>query len=184
MPKIKIPNFPLGPFPIALAGTLIDNKPGYTTVGAWGCVCQEPVLYVSLKNDHYTTAGVRNTGYFSLNIPSDDLVRQTDYCGLVSGGTYDKSRLFTTFYDEIDKAPMIEECPLNILCEVIRRENFFDFEMFLGKIVAMYISPDCLTNGKPDPVKIHPLILMCTSYLASGAAVGRIYDEGKKLKLP
>ncbi len=109
MEKVKIANWPVGPFPVALAGAHVNGKPNYATVGACGVVCQEPVLYVSLKHSHYTTAGVRDNGYFSLNIPSDNMVQKTDYCGIVSGGLADKSPVFASFYDDIGKAPMIEE---------------------------------------------------------------------------
>jgi len=178
--KVKIANWPLGPFPVALVGADVNGKPNYTTVGACGVVCQKPILYVSLKNTHYTTAGVRDNGYFSLNIPSANMIQKTDYCGLVSGSVTDKSSVFTSFYDEIGKAPMIEECPLNFLCEVIRNIDIFDFEMFLGNIVAVYINHRCLTSEKPDPIKIDPLILMGTNYLNLGHVIGNIYQEAKR----
>lgn len=182
MNKTKIPNWPLGPFPVALVGAVVNQKPNFTTIGAWGCVCMEPVLYISLKNDHYSTGGVKENGFFSLNIPSSEMVQITDYCGIASGNTKDKSRLFTSFYDEVGKAPMIEECPINIQCEVIKNIPFFNFEMFFGKIVTMYSDPECLTSGKPDPLKINPLILLVNSYLNLGKSVGKIYNEGKKFK--
>jgi flavin reductase (DIM6/NTAB) family NADH-FMN oxidoreductase RutF len=178
--KTKIANFPIGPFPVALAGADVDGKPNYTTVGACGVVCQEPVLYVSLMNTHHTTAGVKSGGYFSLNIPSANMVQETDYCGIVSGKETDKSGIFKTFYDDAGRAPLIEECPLNFLCEVFRSIEIYDFTMFLGKIRAVYINQDCLTGGKPDPLKINPLVLMGTGYFNLKGIAGTIYKEGKK----
>ena len=70
MKKIKLENQPVGPFPAMIVGAMVNEKPTYTTVGAGGCACLDPVLCVSLKNTHYITEGIVNTGYFSVNIPS------------------------------------------------------------------------------------------------------------------
>jgi flavin reductase (DIM6/NTAB) family NADH-FMN oxidoreductase RutF/hemerythrin-like domain-containing protein len=180
--KIKLVNYPIGPFPTALAGVQIDDQPNYVTIGACGVVCQEPVLYMSLKETHYSTRGVKETGSFSLNIPSADLVQKTDYCGVVSGKDTDKSRVFTPFYDGRGQAPMIRECPLNFLCKVVQSIPVFGFEMFLGEIVAVYIDNQCLTEGKPDPQKINPMLMMGTHYYSLGSVVGAIYQEGMVYK--
>lgn len=182
MQKVKIPNIPFGPFPTVLAGADVRGKPNYATIGACGVVSLEPVLYVSLRNTHYTTMGVKENGYFSVNIPSADMVQEIDYCGLVSGRTTDKSNVFTSFYDALGKAPMISECPMNVLCKVIQSMPVFDFEMFLGEITAVYVSEQCLTDGKPDPQKINPTILMGNAYWSLGQAVGSIGKEGMEFK--
>jgi flavin reductase (DIM6/NTAB) family NADH-FMN oxidoreductase RutF len=180
--KIKLPNRPLVPFPVVLVGADVNNKPNYATVGACGVVSLEPVLYVSLRRTNYTTSGIKENGFFSVNIPSAEMIRETDYCGIVTGRTTDKSKLFTPFYDELGKAPMISECPLNILCKVIESRPIFDFEFFLGKILAVYLSKQCLTDGKPDLSKINPIILMDINYFSLGQVIGTVYKEGK-LKL-
>ena len=182
MEKIKIKNYPIGPFPTVLAGVNVNDKPNYVTVGACGVVCMEPVLYISLKNTHYSTKGVKENGYFSVNIPSADMVQKTDYCGVVSGKEIDKSGVFTSFYDELGKAPMISECSLNFLCKVIQSIPLFGFEMFLGEIISGYINNHCLTDGKPDPLKINPMMIIGTKYLNLGQVVGTVYKEGSVYK--
>ena len=56
MTKTKIANIPYGPYVAVLAGACVNEKPNYATIGAYGVVSQKPVLYISLKNSHYTTA--------------------------------------------------------------------------------------------------------------------------------
>jgi flavin reductase (DIM6/NTAB) family NADH-FMN oxidoreductase RutF len=180
MGKIKIQNRPIGPFPTVLAGADVNGKANYVTIGACGVVSLEPVLYISLKSTHHTTLGVKENGYFSVNIPSADLVKKTDYCGIVSGKTMDKSTVFTPFYDEIGKAPMISECPLNFLCKVIQSVPIHGFEMFFGEIVSVYVNEQCLTEGKPDPLKINPLILMANGYFDIGQMAGAAFKIGKE----
>ncbi|AET67226.1 conserved protein of DIM6/NTAB family [Desulfosporosinus orientis DSM 765] len=182
MEKVKIKNYPMvNPTPIVLAGADVNGKPNYATVGAFGVVCQGPIFYISLKDTHFTTIGVKENGYFSVNIPSVDMIQKTDYCGLVSGKTTDKSHLFSSFYDEIGKAPMISECPMNFLCKVIQTVPISGFEVFFGEIVSTFARENCLTDGVPDPLKINPTLGMGLSYYSLGPSVGAVFNEGVKL---
>lgn len=181
MGKVKISNIPFGPFPTVLVGADVNGKPNYATLGAYGVVSMKPVLYISLKSTHYTTQGVKENGYFSVNIPSANLVKETDYCGIVSGKTTDKSNVFTPFYDDLGKAPMISECPINYLCKVIQTIPIFDFEMFLGEIVAVYANEQCLKDGRPNPIEINPIIMMNTDYCDLNQVVGTLFKDGKSM---
>jgi flavin reductase (DIM6/NTAB) family NADH-FMN oxidoreductase RutF len=178
--KHRLANQPIGPFPAMIVGAVVDGKPTYTTVGAGGCACLAPVLCVSLKNTHYITGGIEKTGSFSVNIPPSGLVRELDYCGVVSGWDTDKSGVFKAFFDEAGPAPMVEECRLSFLCRVRDKIEVCGFTMFFGDIVAVFADEDCLTQGRPDPAKIDPLVMIAQSYCALGGAVGQVFREGKK----
>ena len=181
MKKIRLDNQGVGPFPAMIVGAMVSEKPTYTLVGAGGCACHEPVLCVSLKDTHYITKGIAETGYFSINIPSTAQVREMDFCGLVSGRDVDKSDLFTPFYDPAGKAPLILECPLNFLCHVCDSKEIRGFTMYFGDIVAAFANDDCVAQGQPDPVKIDPIIMMAYSYLGIQGVIGQPFSEGKKL---
>jgi flavin reductase (DIM6/NTAB) family NADH-FMN oxidoreductase RutF len=170
------------PFITALIGAKVNGKPNYTAVGAYGVVSMKPVLYTSLKTTHYTTLGIKQNGYFSINIPSSDIIDKTDYCGIVSGNVKSKSNIFTAFYDKAGDAPMISECNINYLCKVIRTIPIFDFEMFLGEITAVYVNKRCLTDNKIDLVKINPTVLMDNFYCDIGKKIGEVFNLGNDLK--
>jgi len=178
--KVMIGNYSMvSPTPIVLVGTMVDNKANYLTVGAFGVVCLAPVFYISLKNTHYSTTGIKESGFFSVNLPSAAMLPKTDYCGMVSGGTTDKSALFTSFYDERGNAPMIQEAPMNYLCKVMNSVTINDFEVFFGEIISAYVNDDCVTDGKPDPLKIDPIIGMGAAYYSLGNEAGKVFTEGK-----
>ena len=180
MKKKKVANIPFGPYITVLAGAVVNEKPNYATIGAYGIVSQKPVLYISLKNSHYTTSGIVESGFFSVNIPSADNIKQTDYCGCVSGKETDKSAVFTSFYDQAGNAPMIEECPVNYLCKVIQTISIFDFTMFLGEIVSVYANEDCLTDEIPDALKVNPTIMMSSGYFNLKDKVGSVFKAFKE----
>lgn len=183
MEKIKIKNYPMvNPTPIVIVGANINDKPNFATVGAFGVVCMEPIFYISLKSTHYTTIGVKENEFFSINIPSVDMVVKTDYCGMVSGKSIDKSKLFTSFYDEHGKAPMIYESPMNYLCKVIQSMTICGFEVFFGKIISTYIDEQCLTNGVPNPLEINPILAMGLNYYSFSQEIGGVFKEGLIIK--
>jgi flavin reductase (DIM6/NTAB) family NADH-FMN oxidoreductase RutF len=182
MKKSKIANIPYGPFPAVLVGAMVNGKPNFATIGAYGVVSQKPVLYISLMNTHFTTIGVVENGFFSVNIPSSDEIITTDYCGTHSGKNVDKSNIFESFYDDAGIAPMIRECPMNYLCKVIRTIPVFDFSMFFGEIVAVYANEDCLENGRPNAVKIKPTIIMDSGYFDINTKVGSIFKTCRGYK--
>ena len=104
-----------------------------------------------------------------------------DYCGMVSGKDTDKSMLFQDFYADEGTAPLIEECPLSFLCKVCDTTAIRGFTMFFGEIVAAYAHEDCLVNGRPDALKIDPIIMMGMSYCNLEQVIGLPFTEGKKL---
>jgi flavin reductase (DIM6/NTAB) family NADH-FMN oxidoreductase RutF len=176
MQKIELAKAPVGPFPAMIVGATANEKPTYTTVGAGGCACLEPVLCVSLKNTHYITEWIARTGFFSVNIPGTALVRELDCCGMVSGRDADKSRLFTSFYDARGNAPMIGECALNFLCEVCKSTEIRGFTMFFGDILAAFASESCVTDGMPDPIKADPIVMIGQSYCGLKSVVGKPFS--------
>lgn len=180
--KVAIPNYPmLTQCPIVLIGCYVDGVANFTTIGAFGVVCEGPLLYASLKDSHHTTSGVRASGCFSVNVPSPAIMRETDYCGIVTGCEVDKSRVFETFDDPSCLAPMARECHLNILCKVVDSKPICGFEVFFGEIVSSFLDADCFTDGEPDPSKIDPLLGIGGEYFALGAHAGGVFRAGRDL---
>lgn len=181
MSKVKMPNIPYGPFVAVIVGAMVEGRPNYTTIGAYGVVSQKPVLYVSLKNTHHSAKGILENGFFSVNIPDEPIVDKTDACGILSGNSGSKASMFSAFYDPAGNAPLIEECPVSYLCKVIRTIPVFDFTLFLGEIQAAYARPDCLTDGKPDAEKVRPVILMHTGYFGIREKIGTVFQSGNAI---
>jgi len=129
MGKVKTGAYnPIPVVPIALVGANVNEKPNYMAVGfVNGVNIKPPIVYVSLNKKHHTPKGIIENNTFSINIPSTNYVVETDYCGLVSGKSVDKSGIFTTFYGELETAPMIEEFP--IICECRYTGQKLEFAM-------------------------------------------------------
>ena len=99
--------------PTVMVGTMINGKPNFMTA-AWCGVASSnpPMISVGIRPGRYTMQGIKNKE-FSINIPSADLVKEADFCGMVSGEKVDKAAVckFNLFYGALKNAPLIEQCP-------------------------------------------------------------------------
>jgi len=171
----------LGFYPTILIGAVVDGKPDFTTV-AWTGVAASvpPSITIALQHHRYSLKGVRQNMTFSVNIPSTDLVRETDYCGLASGARIDKAAdcRFNVFYGKVKSAPFIEQCPINHACEVVQILNLGSHELIVGKIVETQVSEECLVNGWLDPVKVKPFLFAGLGYYGIGERLGDAFRCG------
>lgn len=172
----------IGTNPVVIVGALVNGRPNYITLGHTGAMSMNPpVVYISCNKAHYTNAGIKENGYFSINLPSEDLLVKTDYIGLVSGKDVDKSGVFTAYYGSVDKAPLIEECPAGILCKVIDTVDLPNNDVFIGEIVETYVNEDCLTDDRPDAGKMDLLLLAGGGYSRVGERCGNAFSDGRAL---
>jgi flavin reductase (DIM6/NTAB) family NADH-FMN oxidoreductase RutF len=176
------------PMPTLLVGAHVDDKPNFITV-AWGGIAnaEPPMISVAIRHTHYTHKGICQNSTFSVNIPSTDLVKETDYCGIISGSKANKTKVcgFEIFYGKLNKAPLIEQCPINLECKVVHILDLGSHSLIVGRIEETHVSNNCLTDGKPDVDKIKPLIYArepAREYYAFGEVVAKAYSIGKQLK--
>lgn len=184
MNKIKLgPKTFLYPLPTVLVGSHVNGKPTFMTA-AWVTIAdpKPPTLAISLMKIRYTLKGIRENEAFSVNIPSTDLVKDVDYCGIYSGKKNDKSEIFEVFYGELKAAPLIEKCPMNLECRLTQSIELGQYILLIGEIVELHVDADCMTDGKVDPSRIDPLIYApgILNYYSLGKIVAKAFSVGKK----
>ena len=174
----------LGAYPTILIGVDVEGKPDFTTV-AWTGVAASvpPSITIALQHHRHSLKGVRQHMAFSVNIPSSDQVKETDYCGLASGARVDKAGDcgFKVFYGKLKNVPLIEQCPINHACEVVQILNLGSHELIVGRIAESHVSEDCVVNGRPDPLKVQPILFAGFGYFAMGEHLGKAFHCGKEI---
>ncbi len=189
MKKVTLgPQTLLYPMPAFLIGANVDGKANFMTA-AWCGIANSnpPMVSVALQHHRYTYKGIKETGTFSVNVPSADLVKETDFCGIVSGAKDDKvpACKFDVFYGALKNAPLIAECPVNLECKVLHVLNLGSHALLVGQVEETHVSEQCLTNGQPDVRKIKPVVFSVgaeKSYLAVGETLAQAFSVGKELK--
>lgn len=169
-----------------IVGAHCDGRPNFLAVAHLGVLNhgQPQYLCIGLNKLHHTNAGILENRQFSICVPGEDLLTETDYVGLISGKTTDKSRLFELFYGHLPAAPLIRRCPLNMECRLHERIALGVHDIFIGELVATHADPAVLTNGKIDYAKVRPLLfdMPLRKYRALGPVLGDCWSAGQALK--
>jgi flavin reductase (DIM6/NTAB) family NADH-FMN oxidoreductase RutF len=189
MSKIKLGKQPiLYPLPTLLIGSTVDNKPNVMTA-AWCSLAnmEPPMACVAIRHIRHTSKGILQNKTFSINVPSTDMVVETDFCGITEGAKTDKIAAckFDVFYGVLKTAPMIEQCPMNLECQVVQTVDLGTHNLIIGSIEEIYINEECMTNNKPDVDKIKPFCYVFgteLSYRGIGKGIARAFNVGKQLK--
>jgi flavin reductase (DIM6/NTAB) family NADH-FMN oxidoreductase RutF len=176
----------LYPMPTTLVGATVNDKPNFLTVAHVGILNHGTPQYLSigLGKVHYSNAGINQNRTFSICMPSEELMVETDYCGLKTGKKVDKAALFDIFYGELKTAPMIRQCPVNMELRLHDVLDFDTHDIFIGELVQTYADDKVLTKGKIDVAKLRPLLFDMASvkYWRLGEAIGNCWNVGKTLK--
>lgn len=172
----------LFPTPSVLVGTFVEGRANFMTAAWCGIASSKPAaIAVAVRGERLTLNGILAHGEFSINVPSADMAAKVDYCGIYSGRKVDKSGVFDLFSGELEHAPLVADCPVNLEC---RRRHTLDLGahiLVVGEVIQAYIRPDCLTDGKPDAGKVDPLIFSpgTGNYQRLGDVVGKAFSIGK-----
>ena len=170
-----------------IVGAVAAGRPNFLAVAHVGIMNHGTPQYISigLNKSHHTTQAIHDHRQFSLNIPSQELMAETDYVGLVSGRNTDKSQLFELFYGELEYAPMIQACPVTMECRLHSVVEFQTHDVFIGAIMATHAEAEVLgPKGEIDVAKVKPLLfdMGTVKYYGLGQALGDCWSVGKDLK--
>ena len=133
----------LYPLPAVLVTSM--NKKGQHDVCtvAWaGTVCTNPpMVSISLRPSRLSYDYICETGVFVINVTTEKLVRETDYCGVRSGRDEDK---FEKMSLQASVGPhtgcmMLDESPVNIECKVALKKALGSHTMFIANVVAVHV---------------------------------------------
>ena len=185
MEKLNIGNNPfLLPMPMVLVGSCIGERPNFMAVGWASRVNVKPAIMSVAIGRHATADAILETGEYSINIPSVDLLKQTDLAGIVSGSGFDKSVLFDVYYGSLKRAPMIGQCPVAIECKLVQVVELPQDRLFLGEVMGTWTEERFLAGGAPDIEKVRPFCLTMPDnrYWSVGPAIGRAWHDGLELK--
>jgi flavin reductase (DIM6/NTAB) family NADH-FMN oxidoreductase RutF len=159
------------------------EKPNIITLSWVGVVCSEPpMLGIGVRKNRFSWDLIAHSKGFVVNIPTGDLLKATDFCGMRSGKDVDKfaEAQLTPVTCAETGAPLIKECPVNLECELKEMVELGSHTLFIGQIVATHIDSEYMDEkGRPDVDKMH-LFCYCPAaheYRAIGdvlAVYGRV----------
>lgn len=172
------------PQPVLIIATYDENGKPNAMNAAWGGIVGMDEIIIDLSH-HKTTDNLLHTRAFTVSIADAAHVVACDYVGMVSGAKEPDKMMkagFTTIKSAFVNAPIINELPVTLECELI---EIIGGSKYLGKIVNVSADESVLgSDGEISMDKFKPVIYETVhrTYYDLGKQVGVAFHDGAKLK--
>ena len=174
------------PMPVFIIGTYNADGTPNAMNAAWGGISEETEISICVDDRHKTAENLIARKAFTVSMATAKYLTACDYVGIVSGNKVGDKFARAGFHavkSEFVDAPLIEELPMALECEVIS----YDTETcrLVGRIVNVCADESVLTeDGKVDVAKLQPITYDPVNhhYLALGERVGQAFHDGAALK--
>lgn len=176
----------LNPVPVVMVTCQGKSGPANIVTVAWtGTINSSPsMVSISLRKERLSYDLIKETGEFAINLVSEQLVLQTDFCGVNSGRNVDKFEAtgLTAEKASVINAPIIKESPVSLECVVKDTVELGSHVMFLAEIVSVNVEDSLIDEkGKPQMDKANLVCYMNRQYWSLGEYLGSYgYSASKK----
>lgn len=133
----------LNPVPVVLITSRNNQgKDNVFTVGWIGTACTKPpMITVAIRPERLSYEYIKESEGFVVNLPSKNLVKAVDYCGVRSGRQIDKLKemKLTVKDGDMVNAGIINECPVSFECKVKSVTPLGTHDLFLAEVVCCHV---------------------------------------------
>ncbi len=190
MSKIKLsPGTLEAPLPPMLISCGSMEKPNVFTVAWTGILnTKPPMTYISVRPSRYSYELIKESGEFVINLPSSNLVKTVDFCGVKSGRDIDKFKAYSLTPEPSNEisAPAVGECPVSIECRVRQIMPLGTHDMFISDILCVNVKEELMNKeGRLCLEKAGLMAYIHGEYFTIGKKIGSFgYSVKKKKKSP
>lgn len=170
------PSTLIGPIPPAIV-TCGDMENSNIITIAWTGIINTipPMTYISVRPERHSYDMIKNSGEFVINLPSKNIVKAIDWCGVRSGAKYDKFAEMNLTKEPVThlSCPAIKESPLNLECRVKDIVKLGSHDMFIADIVGLNVEESLLDEkGKLCLDKANLVAFAHGEYFELGKSLG------------
>lgn len=155
----------LNPVPVVLITSKNkEGKENVFTVGWIGTVCTKPpMLSISIRPERLSYEYIKETMEFTVNLPSTNMTKAVDYCGVRPGRKFDKIKEmnFTMREGSNVNVSYIDECPVSIECKVKSIIPLGTHDLFIADVVGSHIDKDLIDEKGKIHFEKADLITYC-----------------------
>lgn len=174
----------LYPMPVLIIATYDENQNVDIMNAAWGGIHDTNQIGICISPEHKTAKNILLKKVFTVSIANLSNVAACDYVGLESGNKIpnklEKSG-FTVSKSEFVDAPIINELPMCLECELVSYDE--ETGCLVANIINVNADETVLTDGKIDVSKLQPITFdpINRKYIKLGEVVADAFNVGKKL---
>lgn len=166
----------LAPVPVVLVGCGNMKHTNLITIAWTGIVNSNPAMtYISVRPSRYSYNAIKETGEYTINLVSREIVRATDKCGVYTGEKVNKFKSFGLTPEKGSRvdAPIVKQSPISLECKVKDIIKLGSHDMFLSTIEAVDVDEDLIDEtGKLNLKKAHLVAYSHGDYLELGRKLG------------
>lgn len=163
-----------------------DGMPNIMTASWTGICNSRPMcIAVSLRPATLSYHNITESGAFTVNVPSRDLVKVVDFVGVKSGHDMNKFKKLglTPVRGDSVNAPYVDEFPIVIECKVIHTIDIGSHRQFIGEVLDTKVDPAILDEkGRVDVKKLDPIIYGGKGYYGIGDFIEKPWESYKDLE--
>ena len=175
------------PMPVLMVAAYDENGKVNAMNAAWGMICNTDRIALFIDEDHRTTQNLLKTKAFAVALADRAHMDVADFFGIASGNKMDDKFERTGYHavkSEFVNAPIIEEFPVVMECELFSVESNDSFYCIVGKIVNTAAEESVLDDeGKVDASKTDALMFdqFRNGYYTVGEHAGQAWNAGAGL---
>ena len=176
----------MAPMPVLIIGTYDENGVPNAMNAAWGTQCDMDSITIFLSK-HKTTDNLQLKKAFTVAFATKDTMIASDYFGIESGkgiNKIEKAGFHAVKAEHVD-APVFEEYPVTLECEMVElADDKGDFRL-VGKVINVIADDSVLTeDGKVDLGKLELISFDSAlhAYRVIGEVVGKAFHDGLAIK--
>ncbi len=142
----------LNPTPVVLVTSKSkSNKINVFTVAWISTVStKEPIIAMGVRPERLSYQYIKESGECVINLPTTDMVKIVDYCGVVSGKKEDKIKHFGLKLNEgvSISTPSLDDSPVSLECKVKSITPLGTHHLFLLEVLNVKIDENLLDSNK------------------------------------
>lgn len=142
-----------------------EEKVNVFTVGWIGTACtRPPMISIAIRPERLSYEYIKENGEFVVNLPSRNLVREVDLCGVKSGRTLDKIKELNLNLGESQNisVPYLDDCPIALECKVKNIIPLGSHDLFLAEVLSVHVEENLIDEkGK---IHFEKANLICYSH--------------------
>lgn len=175
------------PIPAVMVSCGDMEKSNIITVAWTGILNTDPAMvYISVRPTRHSYTIIKESGEFVINLTTEQLAKQTDWCGVRSGDKYDKFKEMNLHKEKANfvKCPLIKESPVSIECKVKEIQEFGSHHMFVAEVLSIDADEKYIDEkGAFDISKCNLIAYANGGYYPLGKKIGKFgYSVQKKKK--
>lgn len=175
------------PMPVLIVASYDKGGTVQAMNAAWGMTCESDKIALFIDADHATTKAINQSKAFTVSLADKAHMEAADFFGIATGNKmpdkFEKSGCHAEKSQKVN-APVIQEFPVTLECELVEITNTENVHAVVGKIVNVLADEKVLSeNGKVDPLKLDALIFdqFQNGYYVATEKVGQAWNAGREM---